>query len=505
MKLVIVENPRPLTTEHYNDVANAPLSASLNSGYALAVARQAGWDTVFADFTAAADDPTAMAALILGESPDMVLFHWVYSWGHEQRVKDTLALLRRENAAALGTFGLFPTLARTRLMEYAPALDFILIGEFEESLAELLHSFSEHGAIGSLPGVVLRGHPFTTRPLLADISSLPIPDDVGNNCSYPTMNIATSRGCFGACSFCFIHRYYGCSRRRTRDLPSLERELAMRLARRKIRSLYFIDPPFIGMGVMERQRAEAISRLALSLGLPFGFETRVDSVTAGVLSTLAANGAKSIFLGIESGCDRILRRIGKRIDTKQIHRAVGICRDNGMQLNIGFIMFEPDTTMDELAENYRFLDRLGLLDNHDLTVNLLYHNQIVLYGSTAWERFTLEGRLLLDERLPFEGRYRFRDARVGLVCAAMGRLSSAYFLLCDSRRLQVGNCSPAPQSAYFVDGNPVDLNELLKDAFLAFCAAAMELPEQRFTALEESYLTRLHTLGIYKGKILEVG
>jgi len=35
MKLLIVENPRPLTIEHYNDVANTPLSASLNSGYAI--------------------------------------------------------------------------------------------------------------------------------------------------------------------------------------------------------------------------------------------------------------------------------------------------------------------------------------------------------------------------------------------------------------------------------------------------------------------------------------
>jgi hypothetical protein len=45
MKISVVENPRSLTIEHYNDVANAPLSASLNSGYTLAVARRAGWDT----------------------------------------------------------------------------------------------------------------------------------------------------------------------------------------------------------------------------------------------------------------------------------------------------------------------------------------------------------------------------------------------------------------------------------------------------------------------------
>lgn len=498
MKLVIVENPRPLTIEHYNDVANAPLSASLSSGYALAVARQAGWDTAFADFTAATDDPAIMAALILGESPDMVLFHWVYSWGHEPLAKDTLALLRRESAAPLGAFGLFPTLARTRLLEYAPDLDFILSGEFEESLTELLHSFSEHGSISPLPGVVLRGQPFGPRPLLADISSLPIPADVGSNCSYSSMNIESSRGCFGACSFCFIHRYYGCSRRRVRNLPSLERELETRMARRKIHSLYFIDPTFIGPGVTEQQRAVRISRLARSLGLPFGFETRVDSVAAGVMATLAANGAESIFLGIESGCNGVLQRIGKRIDTGQIRRAVRIVRDSGMQLNIGFIMFEPDTTMDELAENYRFLDGLGLLDDHDLTVNLLYHNQIVLYGSAAWERFALEGRLRLNRQLPFEGRYRFRDARVALVCAAMGRLSSAYFLLRDSQRLPAGNGFTAPQSACFAGINPVDLNELLKDAFLAFCAAAIELPEERFTALEGSYLTHLHALSMRK-------
>ena len=59
MKIVIVENPRPLTIEHYNDVANAPLSASLNSGYALAVARRAGWDTAHLDFTSGNGDAAA--------------------------------------------------------------------------------------------------------------------------------------------------------------------------------------------------------------------------------------------------------------------------------------------------------------------------------------------------------------------------------------------------------------------------------------------------------------
>jgi hypothetical protein len=173
MKIVIVENPRPLTIEHYNDVANAPLSASLNSGYALAVARRAGWDTAYLDFTSGAGDAEAMAATILAEAGDIILFHWVYSWGHEKSVCAIMALLQRDSAAPIGAFGLFPTISRSRLLQFAPLLNFILAGEFEGSLEALLSSFSERRAITALPGIVLRHEGFVPRPLVADLAWLP--------------------------------------------------------------------------------------------------------------------------------------------------------------------------------------------------------------------------------------------------------------------------------------------------------------------------------------------
>ncbi|MGD0584195.1 MAG: radical SAM protein, partial [Oryzomonas sp.] len=392
MKIVIVENPRPLTLEHYNDVANAPLSASLNSGYALAVSRRAGWEAVHLDFTSHVGETAGMASRILAEEADLILFHWVYAWGHEAVVSDLLELLCRERVVPLGAFGIFPTLARQRLMQYAPHLDFILNNEFEETLADLLQDFSAAGSVRPLPGVVLRDHPVAPRPLIDDLSRLPLPDDVGSNRGYPSLNIAASRGCFGQCSFCFIRSYYGCSRRRVRPLASLEQELETRLARRAIRSIYFVDPTFIGHGSTERKRAVEIGRMAHRFGLPFGFETRVDTVDEGIMEILAAHGAESVFLGIESGCDSVLQRIGKRIGTEQIRRAVRIVRRSGVGLNLGFIMFEPDTCLAELEENYDFLEKLELLDHHELTANLLYHNQIVLYGSMAWKRFKREKR-----------------------------------------------------------------------------------------------------------------
>jgi 5-methoxy-6-methylbenzimidazole methyltransferase len=505
MKIVIIENPRPLTIEHYNDVANAPLSASLNSGYALAVARRSGWDTAYLDFSSGTGNSASMAARILAEAGDMILFHWVYSWGLEQSVCAIMDLLRLESPASLGAFGLFPTLSSNRLLQYAPQLDFILAGEFEETLAELLRAQREKRSPAALPGVALRDREFVPRPLICDLALLPVPDDAGANCSYASMNIAASRGCYGDCSFCFINRFYGCSRRRLRDISSLELELATRLSRRKIQSLYFIDPTFIGQGVKERIRAIEISRLAQGQGLPFGFETRVDSIDEQLMATLAGNGATSVFLGIESGCDTVLKRIGKRISTDQIRRGVRIVRENGMQLTIGFIMFEPDATLAELEENYNFLEGLGLLAEHELTANLLYHNQIVLFGSAAWVRFERERRLLVDDSLPFEARYRFRDDRVGLVCSAMGRLSSEYFRGIDNLRHTArtsGEACCSPDHTGFPNCfNFDDVNVLLKEAFLAFCAAAVNLPRQRVGALEESYVHQLRSMLAKPGKL----
>ena len=163
MKIVIVEHPRPVTPEHYNDVANAPLSASLSSGYGLAVARDAGWDTVHCDFSGCAADAAVIAATILAAAGDIILFHWVYSWGNEGMVRAILQLLTQARGGRIGAFGLFPTLAHDRLASYAPELDFIIVGEFEETLRELLDSFPHAGSADPIPGLYRAGQPFTPR------------------------------------------------------------------------------------------------------------------------------------------------------------------------------------------------------------------------------------------------------------------------------------------------------------------------------------------------------
>lgn len=495
MKLLIVENPRPLTAEHYNDVANAPLSASLNSGYALAVARRAGWETAYLDLTACLNHESIIADRILAENADMILIHWVYSWGNEAKFFNTLDFVKKNHDVAIGAFGLFPTLAYERLSDYAPQLDFILVGEFEVTLDELLSNYSIKHHITPLQGLYFGVGGFVRRDLLADLSKLLVPDDVGTNCQYPTINIAASRGCFGDCSFCFINRFYGCSKRRERNVASVKNELEIRLKRRPVNSIYFIDPTFIGYDEKQTGRAEEISYMLKDNNISFGFETRVDTIDVKLIDTLAKNGATSVFLGIESGCESTLQRINKRINRDQITRAVRAVQNSSIALSVGFIMFEPDSTLSELVENYSLLEELELLSHHDQTVNMLYHSQIVLYGSKAWSGFADQGRLLFEKRLPFEASYQFRYDNVALVCSAMRRMSSEYFFSMDNL-YRLHGIPSSQQFACCHTSNPTgfngnDLNQILKEAFLAFIKHVDSSDSTQFKKLEHAFISRL--------------
>jgi hypothetical protein len=146
-------------------------------------------------------------------------------------------------------------------------------------------------------------------------------------------------------------------------------------------------------------------------------------------------------------------------------------------------MFEPDSTIAELAENYDFLENLGLLSAHELTANLLYHSQITLYGSASWKRFKKEGRLLQDEGLPFEAGYRFKNKDVALVCRTMRRMASEYFLGMD----QV-------HKGATVQIDTAAVNSIMKEAFRACLQLAVNCTCQEYDRREELVLADMRSM-----------
>jgi len=71
-------------------------------------------------------------------------------------------------------------------------------------------------------------------------------------------------------------------------------------------------------------------------------------------------GCARIYFGIESGSDRILRLMNKKITVDQAQKAVKVAHHSGLQVGAFFIICYPGDTSDTVLETIRFATSLPL-------------------------------------------------------------------------------------------------------------------------------------------------
>lgn len=181
--------------------------------------------------------------------------------------------------------------------------------------------------------------------------------------------------------------------------------------------IYFVDANFFGPGEGGQGRAERIAEtLREEAGLAFGLECRVNDVHEQSFSRLVGAGLRDVFLGIESGSQCCLDRMNKMTTVKQNAQALSLLRDYGIEPHVGFIMFEADSTLEDLRSNITFLKSHNLLGRLTTTVDLLYHPEIVLMGTGTYARWEITGRVDCYAQSPYQVNYGFKDPKVQ-VCA----------------------------------------------------------------------------------------
>jgi anaerobic magnesium-protoporphyrin IX monomethyl ester cyclase len=420
MRIVLLEHPRASSARHFNDIANTPLWSCLMTGYAAASLTQAGFEVEIIDATRRSFDETV--TLLSGTRCDLLAVHAVYFWERTSELFEMLAALRTAGyRGSIGLFGFFPTLAWKDILDHVPAVDFVVVGEPEETLVELATSLNS-GANTRIDGLAAKIDGKAT------LSGLRTPINAPDKLPFPvrpsleteaTVSILASRGCYNGCSFCLIPTLNGGRALwRGRSTANVTAEVT-ELVQRGKHDLYFVDPNFIGPGKAGKDNAMDLARALAELGITFGMETRANDVTGPLLRDLAKAGLTSLLLGIESGSPRVLKRLHKNATVTHNERAIAAVRDAGIEPEIGFIMFEPASSLDDVVENTRFLERNRLLDRLGRTANLLYHEHIAFKGTPGY-RLALQHGMLVPEGLHgFEGRLLYQDPRVGWLAGMM--------------------------------------------------------------------------------------
>lgn len=196
------------------------------------------------------------------------------------------------------------------------------------------------------------GLPFVDRRFLAD-DPYEAPDG-----QYEA-NVVAARGCPYDCSFCGAAVSANPDITiRTRDPENIIAEVDELHARYGVTAVRFVDDLFLGYERFIRKCMAAFT--AHRVGSRYGWDAtgRINILhRAGdeLLDELAANGLREVALGIESGSERLLRYMGKRITPDMTRSVVRRLVSRGISVKGYFILGFPTETRAELAATVRHL------------------------------------------------------------------------------------------------------------------------------------------------------
>ena len=480
MHIILLEHPRETSPLHFNDIANTPLWSCLMTGYAGATLLHAGFEADIVD-AARWTFPDTVEYLIQQPS-DLLAIHTVYFWEKTEAFFQMLSELRKRHyAATICLYGFFPTLAWKDILDHMPAVDYVIVGEPEETLVDLALSLRD-GTADTINGLAKRDQGKRTltakRPPIAPLDRLPFPLRPFLLPETP-VSVLASRGCYSQCSFCLIPTLTGGRNPwRGRSVGNVAAEIRELIDRGK-KDFYFLDPNFIGPGKKGRARVVELSEAFSGLGISFGMETRASDITSPIMRELVDAGLTSLLLGIESGSNHVLKRLAKHTSIAQNELAIAAVREAGLEPEIGFIMFDADSTLEDIAHNLKFLQRNRLLDRLGRTVNLLYHDHIAFKGTAGYESSLARGMLIPQGLFGFEGQLSYDDFRVGWLAELMKRV--CHFLLKEMGR----RSSSIHWSAESAEKEPYRaVNDHLVEIFgrlLSMAEALIHMPEESWT------------------------
>jgi anaerobic magnesium-protoporphyrin IX monomethyl ester cyclase len=229
--------------------------------------------------------------------------------------------------------------------------DFVIIGEAEHTLLELTshikNGLNDYTAINGL-AYIKNGELVKTpgRPVLKDLDSMPLPAwdlvDIDlyrqtwlKSAGYFSLNMSTTRGCPFKCNWC-AKPIYG-NRYNSRSPKNVVTEIKMLKEIYHIDHIWFCDDIFGLKPGWVQEFAELLEKEKISIR--YKIQSRADLLAhEETVKALAASGCENVWIGAESGSQKILDAMDKGITIEQIHKATEFMKEQGIKPSF-FIQF----------------------------------------------------------------------------------------------------------------------------------------------------------------------
>jgi anaerobic magnesium-protoporphyrin IX monomethyl ester cyclase len=357
-------------------LVGADLEENLGMGMIAASAGEAGHRVEIVPFTESCESAHVVER-VLASAPDVVGLAAQFQHRGAEFLALAAALRRAGFAGHITAGGHFASMGYAQVLSARSGVNSVVLYEGEQTIVELLNALAEKRDLTGVAGLAFLGPRgvlrTATRNLAQDLDALPTARRYRAHTRHlgvPFVPISGSRGCWARCSFCSITsqlrdaREHGAQGRllRLRSPENLASEM-IPLAHAVGDSAIFCfhDENFLLPRPEDTlTRVSAIKQLLDAAGMGrVGFvgKCRPDTLTPELAHSLAELGVIRLYVGVENASQAGADHLNRRVRVQAMDQGLQACRDAGIAACYNLLLFEPETTLDDVADNIAFIRR----------------------------------------------------------------------------------------------------------------------------------------------------
>ena len=258
---------------------------------------------------------------------------------------------------------------RYNLENYLKAgFEFAVIGEGEQTMLELCEAIESNAKIDSIQGIAYlkegKPHENAERVKIKEIAELPFPDrsaiDMEKYLSVwqeyhgkRTLNISTQRGCPYTCKWCST-AVYGQSYRRNSPERVVQEILELR-NEYNVEALWFVDDVFTVSHKWISELYEQFKKASLTID--FECISRAERLNEDILRKLKEMGCFRIWIGAESGSQRIIDKMDRRVDIEIVQSTIRLAQKLGIEAGTFIMVGYPEEEHEDILQTMKHIER----------------------------------------------------------------------------------------------------------------------------------------------------
>jgi radical SAM superfamily enzyme YgiQ (UPF0313 family) len=286
--------------------------------------------------------------------------------------------------------GIAPTMAAKEILEAFTFIDFIIKGCGISGLPKLIKKIKAgEMQFNDIPGIVFRNKGKVKDSyfdsLCQELPKVPSYQYIKNIDSFKKFSLKTSSGCPYRCTFCYAMPAAG-KKIILRDTAEVIKEIKFikEIKKNKKFLLFFIDEAF----VVNKKRVIEFCKIfrTLKLNLEWTCYGRIDRMDEELLKNMYLAGCRQLYYGIESGSERILKKIKKDFTVQDASKVVVLSKKIIPRIITSFIYRYPFETVSDFKETLlmmRYFKMKGIITQlHPLApvksspLYLAYHDRL---------------------------------------------------------------------------------------------------------------------------------